>query len=42
MRPSHCASGVEVGRSEAGGSEATVAAASTSKEAAEADTVDCP
>ena len=29
-------------KSEAGRSEATVAATSTSKEAAEADTVDCP
>ena len=37
MRPSHCAGGVE-----AGGSEATAMAASTSKEAVEADTVDCP
>ena len=37
MRPSHCAGGVE-----AGGSEATAAAASTSKGAAEVDTVDFP
>ena len=37
MRPSHCAGGVEDG-----GSEATAATASTSKEAAKADTVDCP
>ena len=37
MRPSHCAGGVE-----AGGSEATAAATSTSKEVAEADTADCP
>ena len=37
MRPSHCAGGVE-----AGGLEATAAAASTSKEAAEADTSDYP
>ena len=35
MRPPHCAGGVE-----AGGSEAIAAAASTSKEAAEADTAD--
>ena len=33
MRPPHCAGGVE-----AGGSEATAAAVSTSKEGAEADT----
>ena len=37
VRPPHCAGGVE-----AGGSEATTAAASTSKEAAEADTADWP
>ena len=37
MRPPHCAGGVE-----AGGSEATAAAASTAKEAAEADIVDWP
>ena len=37
MRPPHCAGGVEVG-----GSNATAAAASTSKEAVEADTADCP
>ena len=35
MQPPHCAGGVEVG-----GSEAIVAVTSTSKEAAEADTVD--
>ena len=34
MRPPHCAGG------EAGGSEATAAAASTSNEAAEVDTTD--
>ena len=37
MRPPHCAARVEDG-----GSEATTAAASTSKEAAEAETVDYP
>ena len=37
VRPPHCAGGVE-----AGGLEAIVAATSTSKEAAEADTTDCP
>ena len=37
VQPSHY-----VGGSEAGGSEATSAATSTSKEAAEADTADCP
>ena len=37
VRPSHCAGAIE-----AGGSEATAAAASTSKEAAEVDTTDCP
>ena len=37
VRPSHCVGGVE-----AGGSESTTAAASTSKEAAEADKEDCP
>ena len=37
MRPPHCVGGIE-----AGGLEATAVAASTSKEAAEADTVDCP
>ena len=36
MRPPHCSGGVEVG-----GSKATAVAASTSKEAAEADTADC-
>ena len=35
MRPIHCAGGVE-----AGGSEATAVAASTSKEVTEADTAD--
>ena len=35
MRPPHCASGVE-----AGGSEATAAATSTSNEATEADAAD--
>ena len=37
MPPPHCAGGVE-----AGGLEATGATVSTSKEAAEADTTNCP
>ena len=37
MPPFHCVGGVEVG-----GSETTVAVASTSKEAIEADTADYP
>ena len=37
MRPPHCAGGVEAGKS-----EATTAAASTFKEATEADTMDYP
>ena len=37
VQPPHCASGVD-----AGGSEAIAAAASTSKEAAKAETADCP
>ena len=37
VRPSHCVGGVD-----ASGSEATAAAVSTSKEAAEAETADCP